>query len=546
MKKSANPVPGAERNPDEETLPPPFVFGFPEKYEGWRTGQESAISTVLEAPHRYVSLACPTGFGKSLVYVAAAVLNGGRALILTSTKGLQSQLRNDFGGMEDLGMVDVRGKNAYRCRAEGDEVTCDQGPCNLKARCSYRASGCRYYDRVRAAKRANLVVTNYHFWMFQQGYGGGIGHFDMLVCDEAHEAPEVVASYLSLEFKRDNPACRRILPDDRGERSLDDWREWARYWTKILEPELESLQTEGTPNRETTRKAMRLESVVRKLKRLESIPRTEDDEWVAQYGGSGLTVSPVWPGKHTASMLWPEESVGRVVLTSATVRPKTLELLGLKEDDYVFREYPHPFPVRNRMLTHIPTVRVNHRCGEPEMRQWVSRIDQIIDKRKDRRGLVHTISYDRKDRLMVQARNREIMVGHGRREVEKAVARFRGGDPPKVLVSPSVGTGWDFAYDECRYQIIGKLAYPDTRDPIVKARSQVDKEYTGYLAMQQLVQMCGRAVRADDDWCENFIVDDNIGWFMKRNGRFAPKWFRDGVQSSRMVPQPPPLDDEEE
>lgn len=535
--------------PRTEELPPPFVFGFPDKYQEWRTGQESAISTILESDKRFVALACPTGFGKSLVYVAASVLSGGRALILTSTKGLQSQLKGDFG--DDLGLVDVRGKNAYRCKMADDEVHCDQGPCAVGAACQYKGGGCRYYDRVREARRADLVVTNYHFWMHQLGYGEGIGKFDLLVCDEAHEAPEVVASFLSLEFKRDNPVCRRVLPDDRGDRGLDDWREWARHWWPILETEVQELK-EGSGSgggsghdRGKTRQVIQLESVIRKMKGLVNIPRSEEDGWVAQYGVNGLTVSPIWPGRYTGNVLWPKESVSQVVLTSATVRPKTLELMGLEEEEYQFKEYPHPFPLKNRMLTHVPTVRMNHRCGEPEMRQWISRIDQIIDGRKDRKGVVHTVSYDRKDRVMVQSRHGAkgtgVLVGHGRGEIERAVRKFREADAPKVLVSPAVDTGWDFSYDECRYQIIGKLAYPDSRDPIVKARAQVDKEYTGYLAMQKLVQTCGRAIRAVDDWCENLIVDDNIGWFMKRNWKFAPKWFRDGVRSSRMVPKPPEL-----
>ena len=113
--------------------------------------------------------------------------------------------------------------------------------------------------------------------------------------------------------------------------------------------------------------------------------------------------------------------------------------------------------------------------------------------------------------------------------------------PPKILLSPSVTTGYDFPYDDCRYQILGKLPYPDTRDPLTKARAKGDKEYTAYVTMQALMQSCGRSVRSADDFAENFIIDDNILWFMSSFGHFATQWFRQAFKSSRLIPEPPPL-----
>jgi len=107
-----------------------------------------------------------------------------------------------------------------------------------------------------------------------------------------------------------------------------------------------------------------------------------------------------------------------------------------------------------------------------------------------------------------------------------------------VLVSPAVTTGFDFPYDAAEYQIIGKIAYPDTRNRITKARCDADPEYAPYIAMQQLVQTCGRATRAADDFSENFVIDDTFGWFMKRYHRFAPQWFKESVVSRIFPPDP--------
>src|SRR5258707_8109244 len=81
-----------------------------------------------------------------------------------------------------------------------------------------------------------------------------------------------------------------------------------------------------------------------------------------------------------------------------------------------------------------------------------------------------------------------------------------------VLVSPSVMTGWDFPDSQCRFQILAKLPFPDTRSKITQARQALDKDYGPYLMMQNLVQAVGRGMRSKTDWCETLIVDDNCAW----------------------------------
>lgn len=133
------------------------------------------------------------------------------------------------------------------------------------------------------------------------------------------------------------------------------------------------------------------------------------------------------------------------------------------------------------------------------------------------------------------------MLTHTTKTAINTVASFKMADPPAYLVSPSMTTGWDFPDDECRFQIIGKIAWPDRRNKITDARCKQDDEYAPYIAMQQLVQACGRPVRSMDDWSETFCIDNSIVWFMKYNKRFAPDWFRGAYRISKNVPPPPKL-----
>ncbi|MEE9569546.1 MAG: DEAD/DEAH box helicase family protein, partial [Candidatus Binatia bacterium] len=181
-----------------QLVPNPQDLGLPPKFSSWRAKQDDAILACIDRPERFVALALPTGSGKSAVYVSQAVLTDKRTCILTSTKGLQTQLTDDFN---TTGMLDVRGQNSYDCILidpsdnRGKTVAVDHGPCHFGHRCKFKENGCTYFDAVAAARKAKLVVTNYSFWMSIHAFSEGLGKFDVLVCDEVHAADSEVASF---------------------------------------------------------------------------------------------------------------------------------------------------------------------------------------------------------------------------------------------------------------------------------------------------------------------------------------------------------------
>jgi Rad3-related DNA helicase len=517
------------------TIPPPAAFGLPEKFAVWRANQDVAITQTIDNQKRYTAHVCPTGFGKSLTYIAIALLSGKRALILTSTKGLQTQLLTDFSG---IGLVDIRGRNSYRCLFVNDRSTnCDAGPCVLGMKCPLRDSGCLYYDRLKEAGRANLVVTNYAYWMTSNKYGGGIGKFDIIVCDEAHDTPDIVASFLTITMDRKKGYTAGIIPEgDLTGYTVGDWRSWAKDVMPDVLMELRGMEASahGGMSANAARKYVRMKALSEDLK---TIRDDLDDKWVVRSNTEELVFAPVWPAPYVERTLFLGTKM--VVLTSATVNMKTVNMLGVSNEEILMLEFPHSFPLDHRRLIHIPTVRMNYRCTEAQLKLWVRRIDQIITNRLDRKGVVHTVSYKRRDLVLANSQYERHMITHRRLNTESQVKKFKASAAPSILVSPSMATGWDFPYKECEYQVVGKIAYPDTRDKIVEARSKSDRDYTSYVAMQQLVQACGRGVRAADDRCETFVIDDNITWFMYKYKKFAPRWFWDTYINAKVIPQPP-------
>lgn len=534
----------------------PTHFGLPSKFSSWRPNQWEAVDDIIQNPERFQTVCAPTGWGKSLFYTALAKMSGWRTVVLTSTKGLQDQLERDFGEIS----ADVRGKSNYQCVESHNyglvgKVTVEQGPCNTGTQCPKKAGGCEYYDRIRAAQRADIVVANYAMWMHDRGRGedyklNSLTPVELLVLDEAHDGPDQLADHVRTELVvgKDFGA----LLTHPGSLDQSGWKEWAAEVYQSLKGNIDGYKQLAVSGRVTpnmTREAGEWQRLVRKVERIAKMKGEwvieEKEEWKTPLYGrahkeKSVHFDPLWPRDYAESVLF--QQVAKVVLVSATVRPKTAELIGVSSGTSRYREYQSDFPVARRPIIHVPTVRMNHRTGEMEHRTWGNRIDQIIRGRRERKGVIHTVSYQRAKELKEMSQYSGQMMTHTSSNRQQIVEQFKRSRPSDgmILVSPSVDTGYDFPYEECEYQIIGKVPFPDNRAKVIKRRMETDKEYSNYTTAQTVTQMVGRGMRAKDDQCETLVVDDNFTWFLRNNKEHFPKWFLDSVKWASGIPDPLP------
>ena len=101
----------------QSLLPPPHLIGAPDYFSEWRPHQPAAVIKIVETDKRFVSLVLPTGAGKSLTVVGAALLAGWRTAILTSTKALQAQYSKDFADSGMAGDMAPMHWPRFRCSA---------------------------------------------------------------------------------------------------------------------------------------------------------------------------------------------------------------------------------------------------------------------------------------------------------------------------------------------------------------------------------------------------------------------------------------------
>ena len=511
---------------------------------------------------------------------------GLRVAVLTEAKSLQDQIAKDFGG---IGLFDMRGLRNYTCAALANggqyedmwakkwgRPTCDVGPCTAGLRCDLKDEGCEYFDAYRRTCSERLVSTNYAYWIAIHKYGQGLGKFDLLVLDECHLADSALSSAMSVEFT-DKDYKELGSKPPKVTAPLQNWRMWGRVQLDRVQGKLDfytrgakigAVNSDGTAALLSATDVMDA-SELRFWKNLEGKCMTlaeSTDDWILEKEevSGNVRIAPAWVRNYAEPLLF--RDVPRVVLMSATVRPKITNLLGIGDGAYDFYEYPSTFPVERRPIYWIPTVSLNYNSTENDLITWTVRIDQILARRLDRKGIVHTVSYERQKFLMEHSRFKHLMHANNSNNTRDVVQSFRNAPAPAILVSPSVGTGFDFPFDFCRYQIIGKVPFKDARGAILTAQSKDDPDYLMYLTAQDITQMYGRSNRDARDFSETIIVDNNIEWFLSRYGgyrydeilgcfdmtrkktgptdkHFFPEYLLEAFQRVDGVPDPPTLKD---
>jgi Rad3-related DNA helicase len=352
----------------------------------------------------------------------------------------------------------------------------------------------------------------------------------MLIADEIHDGEGQLCLFLGVDLSRHECLSLRLDWPDAG-LTVDDWQQWSKEWTSRIgeRVSLAEQRMKSSVGKSWSKELKHLRDIKRKLDRLSGMQA--DDGWILNEqevqgkSTTGVRFDPLSPARYAEQVLW--RGVDKIVLVSATVRPKTVELLGIKPDEMEFCEYGSSFDPKRRPVIFVPTVRMDYRTEQDDhaMRWMLNKVDDLIEARLDRKGIIHAVSYNRSRFIVDNSRHRGIMLTHNKHDKMAVIERFRQSEPPCILVSPSVDTGFDFAGSQARYQLLIKIPFVSKQDRVIAARSKLDKEYPNYLAAQTLVQATGRIVRSVDDYGESILTDSHAEWFIPKIRKFLPKWW---------------------
>lgn len=525
----------------------------------WWPHQRETVGRIIQAfgdGYRVVILGAPTGAGKTIIAAAAAKLLGERSITMVHRVALQDQYRRTASWAE-IG----KGKANYPC-GHADTAVHEivrkrlgrDGPLNAEDCDEYIGcgdadpGGCEYFRAIGRAAEADHVIFNYAFAAritmppvlrrgivsaasdSEEGEGAVANPFrgdqrHLAILDEGHLANDAIVSAFTLDFW--HSTLQRVGVTIPPSDDVLDWQAWA----VTTQSALRSYETDDTIL------ARRVESL---RSRLQQLKRIDPADWVVTHEARVSHVQPIWARcvYRTTSFL---RTYPMVIIMSGTPGDPSLlaHKLGFEEDECAFIDVPSAFPVQNRPVFYWPVVRLSSKSDDGDYATLASAIKYIAEQPRLARlkGIVHTPSY----KLVTQLRqhlgslNGRVLYQEAAAEREKMVEVFSGVDHPFLLVSPSLATGIDLPYT-IAYQIIAKAPFANLGDPVVRARreyalpddARFGKRCYDDDAMNQVVQACGRAVRAPDDTGVSYILDENWWGLYKR--AYSPLYFKQAVR----------------
>lgn len=521
-----------------------FALWGPEGHDGDQVMLDADDRERATERRRWVCESIPPGGGKSLLAHTIGRIYGQKYVCLTATRALEDQqvYKDKFR------LTNIRGRANYTCRdfdplhpdkrwdcAKGEEEDCRM----------YGSPSCTYGEIAHLAKIDDAVLTNYMYWMNVRSRGQGAleskqsGAVGLLICDEAHLAMGELARFLGVWVSWEdlhryaNEKSRAALRAGKGA----DWGRVNALWLEALGDawtaassaldELTDEHVSAAAARRNSSTVRRLMKVIGALERV--VSHGEDGNWIWRQTRNGVSFDCVWPGKYAERYLW--SGVPNIVLMSATLRPKAVQMLGVAQHKQWFREWPRVFPAALSPVWWVPTGKMGHKEPEQELLKSVDLFDRMCEQwlvQGRHKGLLHSVSYKRARWFQEKSRygKHMILVEEGQGKAMAAFERHVESREPTVLVGPGYMAGWDFKGDAARWQLIPKIPFADRSDPIVQARAESDDEYYSYDAMQSLVQACGRINRSEDDWGTTVISDDAVSRFMVYARQHAPRWFK--------------------
>lgn len=366
-----------------------------------------------------------------------------------------------------------------------------------------------------------------------------------IIVHNCHSAPDEVCSALTIEIAYWEATKIGIrLPGDDSE--LKDWWEWGQEVLLKAERMLVELKEEARSDKEESGKvhpstAKDLSFWAKIEAKAKAIINTQNTgRWITERTKEGRKLEPVWARDHAHKILF--RNFPRIVLTSATMVLKTIDLMGIPRDECDFFEYPSSFPVRRSPVYLWGAAKISSKSKINDFVLWQARTNNIIRKRMDRKGIIHSVSYDRAKYIFNNAdieAGPYMLVPESGRDTAAAIEQFKAMPPPGILISPAITTGYDFPGPECEYNIIAKVPFLDTRNKVIAARQEEDPDYGAYVTAQIIQQAHGRSMRGEWDQSETFITDSNIYWFIRDFRTLFAFWFHRLIVYPKTMPEPP-------
>ena len=242
-----------------------------------------------------------------------------------------------------------------------------------------------------------------------------------------------------------------------------------------------------------------------------------------------LSLEPIWAYDYLDKYVFANYDM--VFMMSGTILDKNLfcQLNGLDVERAVYYSISSPFPLKNRQIYYMPIGKMSYKNKEETFKKYIPYIQKLLDKYKNKKGIIHTNSFELAKWIEVSVKN-DRLVFHDSSNKDEVLKKHKESEEDSVIVSPSMDTGVSFDNDHARFQIISKVPYPSLNSQKNKLRMKNNPDWYSWKTCCTIQQACGRIIRSDIDYGDTIIIDGSFGDVMRYSSHFLTDWFQESIK----------------
>lgn len=447
------------------------------------------------------------GCGKTALLRAAQLHYGGS--IATSQNTLVSQYKSDYPNLNVIiGMQHYRcHEYLTRCGYASVRYRCKGG---VDSRCEMR----NVRDRFSQGEPTLFNTMSLYVTRKRGNLPTGTTYID-----EAHQLISVArqaSTYSNRLYASDKTLLRKLNLSPALIRNSEI------NVCKFLTAKLEYMENKLKRERDPDKINSILDAIQNTSFTLECF-ETEPEKYVVNSTENSLLVTPIVTPRNFLKRIITD----RGILTSATLLPHDVkEILGRTE--YPYKDLGTSIPKENRRVIWTPST-FSHRAGDIDIPALAKRIQDIYISTGKKNTLVHS-TYSLMYKLLPYFTIP--VIWHDENNKQEAIDRFteKGG----ILIGAGMSEGLDLKGDLCRVQIITTLQFPNIMDPWVSKRKALPdgEEWMIGEVMKVLRQQVGRGTRGENDYCENYVLDNRLASVIQKARKMGmcPNHFFESIE----------------
>ncbi len=474
-------------------------FPYKKPREGQIQTIKNIINAINENNYKYICLDAPTGYGKTAI---AQTINNYytqeqeyQTYIITSTKILQDQYKiltenNKF----KINYKIAKGKTNYHCKKHNTTADkCKDKQCQYKNNSKNQEynNGCEYWNSKIKAIQSDTALLNYNLKIADTYYQ--INHYKMrnlAILDEAHNIENAITNTLTLKIPNNT------------------------YTEENLQEKLKNIKTKNTTLKNQIQNTLPL---------IEENP----DNWTITQTENTTTIKPTYIQEYTKDLLLKPTAQITIFMSGSFIETNQfLKDLGINDDVYIEKTTNNFNLAKNNPIIIDTAGNMSWNAKQETIPKTYTKIQEILNKHPKEKGIIHTHKKEYTKNIIKHFKNTKY-----KNRITENIEEFKKSTQPLILISHNIQEGIDFKYDQCRFQILYKAPFPPLNDNQILKRLEYDQDWYCIKTMQKFQQTIGRAMRAKDDYCKNYLIDSGFYRILNPENPYLPFEIEESIEN---------------